>query len=49
MNGSDKSAPIPVELPLSQTGDGKVPEKVVPVPADNPAAADLADKVHANA
>ncbi|MCX7280121.1 MAG: hypothetical protein NTX21_00845 [Alphaproteobacteria bacterium] len=29
--------------------DGKVPDKVVPVPADDPAVATLADDLHANA
>lgn len=46
---TDKSAPIPVELPMSQTQDGKVPDKAVPVPEDDPAVAALADSVHANA
>ncbi len=46
---TDKSAPIPVELPTSQSKDGTVPDKVVPVPADDPEVAALADSVHANA
>jgi hypothetical protein len=46
---ADKSAPVPVEMPMSQAKDGKVPDKVVPVPADDPAMAILADAVHANA
>jgi len=48
-HNTDKSAPVPVELPLSHTGDGKAPDKVVPVPADDPNVATLADSVHANA
>ncbi|MBA2590450.1 MAG: hypothetical protein H0U98_17705 [Alphaproteobacteria bacterium] len=46
-HNSDKSAPVPVEMP--EVKDGKVPDKVVPVPADDPAVAALADSVHANA
>ncbi len=46
---TDKSAPIPVELPMSQSKDGKVPDKAVPTPADDPNVATLADSVHANA
>ena len=46
---SDKSAPVPVEMPMSQAKDGKVPDKVVPVPAEDPAVATLADSLHANA
>ncbi len=46
---ADKSAPVPVEMSMSQTKDGKVPDKVAPVPADDPAVATLADAVHANA
>ena len=45
----DKSAPVPMEMPMSQGKDGKVPDKVVPVPADYPAVATLADELHANA
>jgi hypothetical protein len=44
---ADKSEPVPVEM--SQAKDGKVPDKAVPVPADDPAVAALADSVHANA
>ena len=36
-------------MPMSQGKDGKVPDKVVPVPADDPAVATLADDLHANA
>jgi len=46
---ADKSAPVPVEMPMSQAKDGKAPDKVTPVPADDPAVATLADAVHANA
>ena len=46
---TDKSTPVPVEMPMSQAKDGTVPDKVVPVPADDPAVATLADSVHANA
>ena len=46
---TDKSTPVPVEMPMSQGKDGKVPDKVVPVPADDPAVTDLADDLHANA
>ena len=46
---ADKSAPVPVEMPMSQGKDGKVPDKVVPVPADDPAVTTLADALHANA
>ena len=48
-HNTDKSAPVPVEMPMSQAKDGKVPDKVVPDPADDPAIATLADSVHANA
>ncbi len=48
-HNSDKSAPVPVEMPMTQAKDGKVPDKAVPVPADDPAVATLADSVHANA
>lgn len=44
---TDKSPPVPVEMPMSQAKD--VPDKVTPVPADDPAVAVLADSVHANA
>jgi len=46
---ADKSPPVPAELPMPQGRDGKVPDKVTPVPADDPAVATLADSVHANA
>jgi hypothetical protein len=46
---SDKSAPVPVEMPMSQAKDGKAPDKAVPDPVDDPAVATLADSVHANA
>ena len=46
---ADKSPPVPMEMPMSQAKDGKAPDKVVPVPADDPAVATLADAVHANA
>ena len=44
---SDKSAPVPVEMPMSQGQDGKAPDKPVTVPPDDPKVATLAD--HANA
>ena len=46
---SDKSVPVPVEMPMSQAKDGKVPDKVVPSPPDDPNVAALADSLHANA
>ena len=46
---ADKSPPVPMEMPMSQAKDGKVPDKVTPVPADDPAVAALADALHANA
>ena len=49
VNDADRSPPVPVEMPTSGGPDGKVPDKVVPVPADDPNVATLADSVHANA
>ena len=45
----DKSAPVPMEMPRSQGKDGQGPDTGVPVPADYPAVATLADELHANA